>query len=234
MFGIRRSESRGHVSHLNSRHYYSFSFGDYQDPIHNGFGPLKVINEDQLAPLKGFPEHPHSDIELLTFVSQGTLRYQDNLGTAILLEEGDFQLTSCGSGIEHSVYNHNDNEDLVVYQFWVTPNYRGLVPQVDHWELPDHARRGRWALVATPEGDPGSMMIHRDVSIWTARLDPGQELDYAFPDGRHGWLQVTQGSLELGKKKLYQGDGVAIMDEPGFVIKGRELSEVVFFDLLDE
>lgn len=231
MIGIRRSQDRAFYDHGSSRHYYTFSFGDYQDPDHQGFGPLTVLNEDQVGPGGGFPDHPHAEIELLTYVVQGVLEYRDDQGLALLLEAGDCQRATCGTGIVHSVYNHLPDRDLVVLQFWVTPEVAGLSPSAEHWERPDDQRRGRWALVASRSGRTGSMHIHRDVDVHTTRLSAGQELEYELRPGRHLWIQVTRGALEVSGRPVHGGDGVAVSDEPGVRLRGGGDCEVVLLDM---
>lgn len=231
MIGIRRSQDRAFYDHGTSSHFYTFSFGDYDDPAHRGFGPLTVINEDRLAGGKGFPMHPHKEIELVTFVISGCVRYKDTLGTSVLLEAGDFQRATCGAGIEHSVYNHSEDDELRVLQCWVKPHTPGLAPSVDHWEAADSARRNHWALVASPGGRDGSMHIHRDADVLTARLDEGAELEYLLRPGRHAWMQVTQGALAVNGEAVEAGDGVAVSAERGVWLEGRRPCEVLLFDL---
>lgn len=231
MIGIRRSADRAAFHHESSRHFYTFSFGEYQDPEHRGFGPLVVLNEDQVGPGGGFPEHPHSEVELLTYVVEGALAYRDDLGTDLILEAGDCQRTSCGTGIHHSVYNHSGDRDLVVLQCWVSPQFEGLTPSVDHWEAEDHTRRGVWARIAAPGAPEGSMHIHQDVLLSTTRLGPGQQLEYRMHPRRHAWLQVTRGALVVNGRPVRRGDGVAISEEPLVLLHGSEECEVLFFDM---
>lgn len=230
MIGVRRSDERGRFDHTKSRHFYTFQYGDYVAPTHRGFGPLKVLNEDRLGPGAGFPDHPHEEIELVTFVVSGTLRYKDNLGTSLLLESGDFQRATCGTGIEHAVYNHSDEANLVVLQCHFQPRQAGLEPCVDHWERPDAERRNKWALVACPEAGDGSMLIHQDVRIQTARLDGGAKLEYMLRPGHHAWMQVTQGSVEVNGQVASAGDGVAASDEEGLWLEAQDPCEVLLFD----
>jgi hypothetical protein len=149
----------------------------------------------------------------------------------LILEAGDCQRTTCGTGIYHSVFNHLDDRDLVVVQFWVTPELAYLRPSVEHWELADESRRGRWALIASPQGRDSSMRIHQDVDVLTARLHLGQQLEYRLHLRHHAWLQVTRGSLVVNGIPVSQGDGVAISEEPLVLLHGGEDCEVVFFDL---
>ena len=230
MIGVRRSDERGRFDHTKSRHFYTFQYGDYVAPMHRGFGPLKVLNEDRLGPGAGFPDHPHAETELVTFVVSGTLRYTDNLGTSLLLEAGDFQRATCGTGIEHAVYNHADDANLVVLQCHIKPRQEGLDPAVDHWDRPDSERRNRWALVASPGDDEDAMFIHQDVRIHTARLDGGSKLEYMLEPGHHAWMQVTQGSLEVNGQGISAGDGVAASNEEGLWLESQDPCEVLLFD----
>jgi redox-sensitive bicupin YhaK (pirin superfamily) len=192
---------------------------------------LTVLNEDHLAPGKGFSNHPHAEVELLTYVVEGALAYQDSLGTDLILEAGDCQRTSCGTGIEHSVFNHLPDRPLVVLQCWITPEVPELTPSVEHWEADEGFRRGRWALVASPQGREGSMLIHQDVDVLTTCLELGQQLEYHLHPRHHAWLQVTQGALVVNGRPVSQGDGLAISQEPLVLLHGGGDCEVLLFDM---
>lgn len=233
MIGIRRAEDRGHYDSGNIASFHSFSFGDYQDPAHQGFGPLRVINEDCVRPGNGFPDHPHEETEILSYVAEGKLEYRDHDGNAYLLEAGDAQVASCGTGIVHSVYNACPESTLRVLQFWIQPERGGLPPTLHHWDDPDFARRrGRWALVASRGGRDGSMPIRRDVDVHAARLEAGDALEYRIHPGRHLWLQIPGGTATLnGEHHVVAGDGVAVNDESRIELTTETACDVLLFDL---
>lgn len=231
MIGIRKADERKNFKSEKLDTYYSFSYGEYQDPDHNGFGPLRVINEDNLAPGAGFPMHAHQEVEVVSFVKAGALEYRDDQGNAFLLSSGDAQVASCGTGIEHSVYNHSKERPLAVYQFHLTPEHPGLPPALQHWDLPRHERRGRWRLLASRDGRDGSMVVRRDADVHTAILEQGEELEYNIRPGRHAWIQVIHGRATISGRTVGEGDGVAAFEEERLFLTAQDGLEVLLFDL---
>jgi redox-sensitive bicupin YhaK (pirin superfamily) len=232
MIGIRRGDNRGHFEQEWLETWHSFSFGDYYDPAHMGFGPLTVINEDWVHPGCGFPPHEHSETEIFSYVLAGTLEYRDSLGNAYLLSPGDAQLCSAGSGVLHSVYNASPNEIMGVLQFWVLPQEKGAPPLLQHWETRSAVKNGGLALIASPEGRNGSMRIHQSVDIYSSVIEPGQMVGHALRPGRHGWLQVAHGHVMINGEPLAAGDGAAIIDEQTLDFEGLpDGAEVLLFDI---
>lgn len=231
MIRIRRSEDRGHFNHGWLDTYHTFSFGDYYDPQHMGFQSLRVMNEDRVQPGQGFGMHPHRDMEIVTCVLEGALEHRDSLGNGSVLRPGEFQHMSAGTGIRHSEFNPSRTEPVHLYQIWLLPARTGLPPTYRQKWFPDDEKRGRWRLVASPDGRDGSLTIRQDARIFLALLDPGQQTAHELPPGRHAWLQVLRGAVELGDDSLAAGDGAAVSDERHLAVRAVEPSEGMLFDL---
>ena len=231
MINIRRGNQRGggDFGWLNTRH--SFSFDTYYDPKHMGFRALRVINEDWVAPGQGFPTHPHRDMEIITYVLEGALEHKDSLGTGSVIRPGDGQRMSAGRGIRHSEANASDTETVHLLQIWIMPDRPGHEPSYQQKTFPESEKRGRLRLIAGPDGKDGSVTIHQDAKLYVSLLAPGQHVEHDLSKGRHAWLQVAKGAVELNGKKLEQGDGAAISDEPKLAINGTEDAEILLFDL---
>jgi redox-sensitive bicupin YhaK (pirin superfamily) len=233
MLQIRKSAERGtaDLGWLLSRH--TFSFSDYYDPQHLGFGPLRVINEDRVQPGQGFGTHGHRDMEIISYVLEGALEHKDSIGTGSVIRPGDVQVMSAGTGIRHSEFNHSKTELVHFLQIWIIPDREGITPRYDQKKFPDSEKRGRLRLVGSADGRDGSIVIHQDVELFAAILDRGEQAAHAFPNGRDGWLQVARGSIEANGQRLDAGDGAAISDEATIVVKGQaDRSELLVFDLL--
>lgn len=228
---IRRAEERGHADHgwLNSRH--TFSFADYYDPAHMGFRSLRVINDDRVAPGQGFGTHPHRDMEIFSYVLEGTLEHKDSMGNGRKLKPGQIQLMSAGRGITHSEFNPSRSEPLHFLQIWIEPRERGLTPSYTEWHpKPEHAAAAK-ALVISPDGRDGSAMIHQDADIYRIRLQPGQGVTHKLVAGRGAWVHVAEGALNLNGAALTTGDG-ASTEEPGVLrLSATEPTEAILFDL---
>jgi len=231
MLSIRRSEERGggDFGWLNTRH--SFSFDRYYDPKFMGFRALRVINEDWVQPGEGFPTHPHRDMEIITYVLEGALEHKDSLGTGSVIQPGDGQRMSAGTGIRHSEFNHSKTDPVHLLQIWIMPDHSGHKPSYEQKAFPVTEKTGKLRLIASPEGQDGSVTIHQDASLYAALLNPGQEVTHELGASRYGWLQVAKGSVEVNGKTLMQGDGAAITDEREVKIKGLQDSEILLFDL---
>jgi len=228
---VRRASERGRsqLDWLDSRH--TFSFADYVDARHMGFGPLRVINEDRVAPGRGFGRHPHRDMEILSYVLEGALQHADSMGTGSVIRPGDVQRMSAGTGVVHSEQNHSPSEPVHFLQIWIEPEKRGLPPSYEQKSFPEKDKRGKLRLIASRNASDGSVKINQDAQLYVTLLKPGEEVTHDFSAGRHGWLQVARGAVELNGKKLGQGDGAAISDEKKLTIKGTEDAEVLLFDL---
>ncbi len=205
---IRRSSDRGHASHgwLESRH--SFSFAEYHDPAHVGFRSLRVINEDHIAPLGGFPTHPHRDMEIFSYVVSGQLAHRDSMGNQRTLKPGEIQLMSAGSGVTHSEFNPSADETVHLLQIWIHPRERGLKPSYTEW-TPGDGKPGPLALLISPDGRDSSARIHQDAEVYRLGLDPGQAVDFEVRPGRGLWVQLIRGRLMIDDAVLEAGDGAS-------------------------
>ena len=212
MITVRNAEDRGRTSigWLDGRH--SFSFGAFNDVDWMGFGPLRVINDDRVAPGGGFPTHPHADMEIITYVIEGALEHKDSTGSGGVIRPGDLQHMSAGSGIHHSEFNHSQTEPVRLLQIWLFPDEKGLTPAHDQRSFGDE-RRHTLRLVASPTGREGSLKIHQDADLYASILDEGERVTHEMAPGRVGWLQVARGSVTLNGTDLHEGDGAAVTDE---------------------
>ncbi|HLV20319.1 MAG TPA: pirin family protein [Polyangiaceae bacterium] len=231
MISIRRSEERGHADHgwLDSRH--TFSFASYYDPRHMGFRALRVINEDRVAPGAGFPTHAHRDMEIISYVLEGAIAHKDSTGHAEVLRPGEVQRMSAGKGVSHSEFNASNREPLHFLQIWILPERAGIEPGYEQRAFPAADRSNRWRLVASPTGEEGSLTIHQDVRLYAALVDPGITLEQALERGRHAWLQVARGSVQLEGERLEPGDGAAISEVERVRVTALEPAELLLFDL---
>jgi hypothetical protein len=231
MITIRPSAQRGGGDHGWLKTQHSFSFSDYWDPKWMGFRSLRVINEDWVAPNTGFPTHPHRDMEIITYVLEGKLEHKDSLGTGSVILPGDGQSMTAGSGIRHSEFNPSATEPVHLLQIWIQPEKAALPPSYEQKSFPTKEKQGKLRLVASREASDGSVKINQDARLYVTLLNTGEEVSHEFAAGRHGWLQVARGTVELNGKKLNQGDGAAISDEKTLSIKGATDAEVLLFDL---
>jgi quercetin 2,3-dioxygenase len=231
MITVRHGDERGRTrfNWLDSRH--TFSFGDYRDPQHMGFSDLRVINEDRVTPGAGFPTHSHSDMEIITYVLEGTLAHKDSTGTSSVIRVGDVQRMSAGTGISHSEYNASQTEPVHFLQIWILPNQSGLKPGYEQRSFDLEKNSGSWVLVAAPDARDGAVKVHQDAELSLAVLPEGQTLSYSLSRGRAAWLQVARGSLTLNGTALRAGDGAAIYQENMLEVKPVERAEVLVFDL---
>jgi quercetin 2,3-dioxygenase len=231
MIEIRRSEERGGGDHGWLKTHHTFSFDQFYDPRWMGFRSLRVINEDWVAAGQGFPQHPHRDMEIITYILEGGIEHQDSLGTSSIIRPGDGQRMSAGRGIRHSEMNPSPTEAAHMLQIWITPDRSGHQPSYEQKAFPEEEKRGRLRLIASPDGNDGSVTIHQDARLYVSLLAPGQKVQHALGQGRHAWLQVAKGAVELNGQKLVQGDGAAISGENALSIKGEDQAEVLLFDL---
>jgi redox-sensitive bicupin YhaK (pirin superfamily) len=232
MLTVRRAEERGvaQLGWLDSRH--TFSFGDYHDPRHMGFGPLRVINEDRVRPGAGFGTHGHRDMEIISYVLEGALEHKDSLGTGSVIRPGDVQVMSAGTGIRHSEFNHSKERLVHFLQIWLLPERGGLSPRYDQKEFPADEKRGRLRLIASRGGREGSLVIHQDADLFAASLAEGESVTQPLAAGRRAWVQVVRGTVDINGVGAQAGDGVAIENEPSLTVTARaEGSEILLFDL---
>jgi redox-sensitive bicupin YhaK (pirin superfamily) len=228
---VIRSSERGHFDHGWLDTYHTFSFGEYHDPKRMGFGSLRVINEDRVAPSHGFGTHPHRDMEIVTYVLVGTLIHADNMGHGGPIHAGDMQRITAGTGITHSERNGSDTDSVHLYQIWLFPDRRNLKPGYEQTTFDPLARQDRWQLIASNDGRQGSLTIHQEASLWLARLSPGRKIERELTEDHQGWFQVIRGRVELDGISFEMGDGAAIPGGRTIVIEGLSDAEVLLFDL---
>jgi redox-sensitive bicupin YhaK (pirin superfamily) len=232
MIAVRPAAERGTANFgwLDSRH--TFSFGHYYDPDHMGFGALRVINEDRVAPGGGFDTHGHQDMEIISYVLDGALAHRDSIGTGSVIRPGDVQVMSAGTGIRHSEFNHSKTEPVHFLQIWMLPDKKGLAPRYDQKTFPNAEKRDRLRLVGSPDGRDGSILVHQDTEIYDALLSRGHAVAHDLKAGRKSWIQVVGGAVEVNGKAAVAGDGVAVEDEAVVSITARaDDTEVLVFDL---
>jgi len=228
MINVRHSEDRGHnqLPWLDS--HFTFSFDRYYDPDHVQFRSLRVINEDVIAPAQGFPMHPHRDMEILTWILEGSLEHRDNAGGSGVIRPGELQHMTAGRGVMHSEFNPSPKSPVHLLQIWLLPERKGLVPSYEQLAFPDSDLRGKFNLVAGPEAP---VTIHQDANLYIARLDRGDSAKHALAPDRHAWVQIARGAVELNGRELKAGDGAAISNESELTVKAQKPSEVLAFDL---
>lgn len=231
MIRVRRAADRGHADHGWLDTWHTFSFADYRDPAHMRFRALRVLNEDRVAPAAGFGMHPHRDMEIVTYVLSGALEHRDSMGNGEVLRAGEFQRMSAGTGIEHSEFNPSSGEPTHLYQIWLYPSEKGVTPSYEQKAFPEAERRGRWRVVASPDGADGSLRIGADARVSHTSLGPGASLTMSLAAGRHAWVQVLRGAVILGDVTLATSDGAALSDEPTLALSAVGEAEVLLFDL---
>ncbi len=231
MIQIRPADQRGQADHgwLLAKH--SFSFADYYDPAEMGWGVLRVINEDRIQPGMGFGRHGHRDMEIVTYILSGQLEHKDSLGNGGVIRRGEVQRMSAGKGILHSEFNPSPDETTHLLQIWIEPAQRGTPADYEQQALPEDEMRGRWRLVASPDGAEGSTTIGQDARLWATLLAPGEQRDYALAAGRLAYVQVVYGQLEINGKTLNAGDGAKIADESRLNFQAESAAEILLFDL---
>ncbi len=230
----RPAADRGHVrtGWLDSRH--TFSFGHYHDPQWMGFGPLRVINEDRVAPGAGFPPHRHANMEILTYVLSGALAHRDHSGGQGVLRPGELQWMSAGHGIEHSEFNASQDQPAHFLQIWIQPDRVNAAPAYDQRHFDPAARRGRWAVLASPDGAEGSIAIRQQARLLGATLEDGQALALATDPARRTWLHVAAGEVELDGRRLAAGSALGFVEEGAtleLMARGAPGADLLVFDL---
>lgn len=231
MITVRPAGTRGQFDFgwLDTRH--SFSFGEYVDPLHTQFRSLRVLNEDRVAPGKGFGTHGHRDMEILTWVLAGALEHRDSLGTHGVIRPGEAQVMSAGTGIRHSEFNGSATEPVHFLQIWFLPDRQGLAPRYDQAAFGEADLRNRLCLIAAGEGGAGAVRLCQDVRVFAARLDAGSSVRPTLAPGRAGYLHVATGRLSLQGGELQAGDGARVEGEAGFEVHAQSPTELLVFDL---
>jgi redox-sensitive bicupin YhaK (pirin superfamily) len=228
---LRRSDERGHANHgwLESRH--SFSFADYYDPRHMGFGALRVINEDRVAPGGGFGTHGHRDMEIISYVLEGELGHKDSIGNGSVIKPGDVQRMSAGSGIRHSEFNHAQDATTHFLQIWIQPDQTGIAPGYEQKHFSAEDKRGRLRLIASADGAEDSVRIHQDARVYAGLFDGDEKAALAIANGRRAYLHVARGSVNVNGETLAAGDALMLSDEPRIELADGQDAEVLVFDL---
>ena len=228
---LRKADDRGHADHGWLKSHHTFSFADYYDPAHMGFRTLRVINDDWIAPGKGFGTHPHRDMEIFTVMLEGTLEHKDSMGNGRQLKPGQIQLMTAGSGVTHSEFNPSKTEPGHLLQIWILPRERDLTPSYTEWH-PDPATEGDpKVLIISSDGREGSATIHQDADIYRIRLAPGQSVTHEVKIGRAAWLQIPEGELTLNDTRLVTGDGASTEDAGTLTLSAAKQTEALLFDL---
>ncbi|MEE4175210.1 MAG: pirin family protein [Xanthomonadales bacterium] len=231
MLNIRKARDRGHANHgwLDSHH--TFSFANYSDPAHMGFGHLRVINEDRVAPGQGFGTHPHRDMEIISYVLDGALAHKDSMGNGSVMRPGDVQRMSAGTGVTHSEFNASTEEEVHFLQIWVLPDAPGHEPGYEQVHFPDEEKRGRLRLVASATGREGSISLNQDADLYAGLFDGSERAAFEIRPSREAWLQVARGEITVNGERLLAGDGVSSTEAGEWVLGDGKGAEILLFDM---
>ena len=231
MTQLRPSESRGYADHGWLKSYHSFSFADYFDPEHVEFGPLRVINEDRVAPGAGFGTHGHRDMEIISYVLSGELAHKDSTGTTSTIRPGDVQRMSAGSGVRHSEFNPSSENGVHFLQIWILPDQVGIPPSYEEKRFPAEEKRGRLRLIASPDRAEGSVLIHQDARVYAGLFDGKEETTLDFAKDRWIYVHVARGAVEANGTPVKAGDALKLQDATTLALSHGEDAEVIVFDL---
>ena len=231
MLTLRRSTDRGYADHGWLKSFHSFSFAGYHDPEHMGFGNLRVINEDRIAPGTGFGTHGHRDMEIISYVLEGNLAHKDTLGNVKGIPPGDVQLMSAGKGVQHSEFNHADDQTTHFLQIWIEPNVTGIPASYEQKTFAESDKRGKLRLVAAPDGAQGSVTIHADARLYAGLFDGAETASQPLDTSRKTYVHLVRGQLDVNGKKLSAGDAAQIDDEAALTLANGKNAEVLVFDL---
>ena len=231
MIIVRKAADRGHADHGWLNTYHTFSFADYYNRAHMGFGALRVINEDRVQPGRGFDTHAHEDMEIITYVLDGALEHKDSMGNGSIIHPGEVQRMSAGTGVTHSEFNHSKTELVHFLQIWMLPERAGLLPRYEQHVIPPAELQGLLHLIAARDGGDGAVKVHQDLQLFAAVLASGQRVTHALHPGRRAWLQVARGRVALNGQPLQESDGAAVTQESTLDIVATGSAEVLLFDL---
>jgi len=231
MLAIRRGGERGVADHGWLKSFHSFSFADYYDPQHMGFGPLRVINEDRVAPGMGFGTHGHRDMEIISYVLEGELAHKDSMGNGSVIRPGDVQRMSAGTGVRHSEFNHSSGQVTHFLQIWIEPSVQGIAPGYEEKRFEAADKRGRLRLVASPEGADGSVVIHQDARVYAGLFDGAERATLQISPGRRGYVHVARGAIAVDGQRLVAGDAAMVTNAHSVVLSDGKDAEVLAFDL---
>lgn len=231
MTELRKAGERGYADHGWLKSFHSFSFADYYDPKHMGFGPLRVINEDRVAAGMGFGTHGHRDMEIISYVLDGALAHKDSMGNGSAIRPGDVQRMSAGTGVTHSEFNHSRDGVTHFLQIWIQPNVTGIAPSYEEKHFDAASKRGQLRLIASPDGRDGSVLVHQDAYLFAALLDGDEQASHRLAGGRLGYVHVARGAVEVNGHQLEAGDALKISGEADINLKNAKDAEVLLFDL---
>ncbi len=231
MLTLRRADERGHADHGWLDSYHTFSFAGYHDPKHMGFRTLRVINEDRVAPGKGFGTHGHRDMEILSYVLAGSLQHRDSMGNGSAIRPGDVQRMSAGTGVQHSEFNGSQTEKVHFLQIWILPRAANLSPGYEQKHFSPEERRGKLKLIASEKGEEGSVSLQSDLRLYASLLGNGEKQLWTPPKGRSTWIHLAKGSLRVDGQLLGPGDAVSTSDGTPIPLEGVDLAEFLVFDL---
>ncbi|HTA88087.1 MAG TPA: pirin family protein [Polyangiaceae bacterium] len=231
MIAVRKAADRGHAEHGWLDSWHTFSFGDYYDPKHMGFRSLRVINEDRVAAGKGFPTHPHRDMEILTYVLDGALEHKDSMGNGSVMRPGDVQRMTAGTGVAHSEFNGSRENAVHFLQIWILPESRNLEPGYEQKNFTAQDKQGKFKVVASRDGADGAVLVHQDMTLLAGLFAEGEQTQYALAAGRSAWLHVARGKLRVNGVELGAGDALQVSDETALDVTGVSDAEALLFDL---
>jgi quercetin 2,3-dioxygenase len=231
MLEIRRSADRGRADHGWLKSFHTFSFADYYDPEWMGYGPLRVINDDRVAPGEGFGKHGHRDMEILTYILAGALEHRDSMGNGSVIRPGDVQRMSAGTGVTHSEFNPSATEEVHFLQIWLLPDALRVPPGYEQKHFTAADKRGRLRLIAAHDAEDGAVVIHQQARVFAGLLDGTEQAEFRVAPGRRAWLQVARGALSVGDARLSAGDGARTPGPAQFTLHGGTDAEVLVFDL---
>ena len=231
MLTVRKSQDRGYADHGWLQSFHSFSFAGYHDPRHMGFGNLRVINEDRIAPGTGFGTHGHRDMEIISYVLSGELAHKDSIGNVVTIPPGEVQRMSAGTGVMQSEFNHAQGQTTHFLQIWIVPDRRGVAPGYEQRAFAEAEKRGRLRLVASPDGAQGSVIIHADARLYAGLFDADERADLALQPERRYYVHLVRGSVQANGQPLAAGDAALLVQESHLVLDQGDAAEVLVFDL---
>jgi redox-sensitive bicupin YhaK (pirin superfamily) len=231
MLEVRRSAERGYFDHGWLKSYHTFSFADYHDPAWIDYGPLRVINDDRVAPGQGFGKHGHRDMEIITYLLEGELEHQDSMGNGSIIRVGDVQRMSAGLGVTHSEFNPSDKQEVHLLQIWIHPEVTRLAPSYEQKHFAAADKRGRLRLIASHDGEDGAVVIRQDARLYAGLFDGAERADFPVSAGRRAWLQVARGAIAVDGTRLQAGDGARTAGPAQLQLHGGAQAEVLVFDL---
>ncbi len=231
MMQIRKGDERGYADHGWLRSFHSFSFADYHDPAHMGFGALRVINEDRVNPGMGFGTHGHRDMEIISYVLEGAVEHKDSMGNGSVIRPGDVQRMSAGTGVRHSEFNPSKTEGVHFLQIWIEPGVTGIAPGYEEKHFDAASKRGKLRLVASADAREGSVKIHQDASLYAALVDGAEKITHPLAKGRRAYVHVARGSVSVNGQALAAGDALKVAGESAIKLEHGDKAEVLLFDL---